>query len=917
MISSRPVVNGCRSLVLAALCGIAAGCGGGGGSDAPANAAQQVSNPAPTPAATPSPAPVITAFTPAIAAVGAQVTVTGTALAGVTAVRVGGVNAAFTPLTATSVQFTVPVGASSGRIEVSGASGAALSATDLTVMAVPTITMVSPASVKAGDTLTINGTNLSQVKSVTLNGVVLPFTGTRTATSIAVTVASNAATGFLTLVGLDDVARTSAQQITVTLPIVLSSFSPVSALVGANVILSGSGLAQVQTVRFSGSTADASISARSAGSMTVTVPAGATTGPITLASASETVRSSTNFTVVPRITVDGTAIYNVAAAGAAVTVTGSGLDQVSAVTVAGSSAIVSSRAPTQLVFAAPSGVACGAISLQSGSQPSVAAGTLVVGSGCSSAVNISGIEVAQVLAQNPASEYQRLTPGRETWVRAYVTSTTAGRAAPPVRLVSFNGTAQLGVVNMTGPATLPQLAAGAAPSDSLRYDLTQTFRVSLPTAWVATGLRLRVDVDPDNAAGVFTSQEAIPATGSATRLEIVVVPLISGSNTPTMPTATQVLDELARAMPIPRDQITVTFRAPYTITSTTDGVDTQSEWQNTLSELDQLRASEAPGKVYYGMVRPMVQSGIAGIGYVNPVNDNSPNPTSLGWDASRSSWTRTMVHELGHNFSRQHAPCGGVSSSDGSYPYPGGALGAAPLFNVNTDNIESPAGRTDVMGYCGGSWFSDYNLSFVQRFLEYQRSQGRLSVQSKPGEPEVSLITVSGTIDASGARIDSVLPATGAVQPAQSGSHMLELVTADGRQIAVPITGKQIDHAEPAAMHFTARIPNPGVLAKLRIVKDDKVIGEHLAAARFAKPGSDAAPWAQVNETAASATFTWNAASHSIATLVHLHEGRRTVLALKAQGGSATVDTSALPRGGVFEVGLSDGLNVQMLTLPR
>ncbi|MFM2398171.1 MAG: hypothetical protein RL341_328, partial [Pseudomonadota bacterium] len=713
----------CAALVI-----FAAACGGGGGGDAPANVAASGTpsvSPSPSPSANPTPiaAPVITSFTPAIAAAGAQVTVSGTALSSVTAVRVAGVAATFTPPSATSVQLTVPAGASSGRIEVSGPAGAALSATDLTVMAVPVITTVSPSSARAGDTLTITGTNLNQVKSVQLGSVSLPIGGTRSATSLAVTIPNNAASGFLTLVGMDDVARTSAQQITITVPVVLSSFAPTSALIGANVTISGSGLNRVASVSFTGTTTTAAITVQTASSMTLTVPAGATSGPITLTvSPTESVRSTTNFTVIPRIVVDGAAVYNVAAAGAPVTVSGAGLDQVSGVTVAGAAAVISSRSATQLVFAAPGGLACGAITLQSSTQPSVAGGNLVVGSGCNAAVNIAGIEFAQVQSQSAGSQYQRLALGKETWVRAYVTSTTAGRNAPPVRLTAYSGTTLLGSVDMTGPATLPQLAAGSAPPDAMRYDLTQTFRASLPVAWVASGLKVRVDVDPANASGLLTTQEATPVTGSATRLEVVMVPLVSGSNVPTMPTATQVLDELSRALPIPRDQITVTFRAPYTIAATTDGVDSEAEWQNTLSELDQLREMEAPTKLYYGLVRPVVSSGIAGIGYVNGVTSNSPSLSSLGWDASRSSWSRTMVHELGHNFSRRHAPCGSVASSDANYPYAGGVMPAVPLFDSNTDTVLTPgagAERTDVMGYCGGRWFSDYNMSFVQQFLEF------------------------------------------------------------------------------------------------------------------------------------------------------------------------------------------------------
>jgi hypothetical protein len=46
-------------------------------------------------------------------------------------------------------------------------------------------------------------------------------------------------------------------------------------------------------------------------------------------------------------------------------------------------------------------------------------------------------------------------------------------------------------------------------------------------------------------------------------------------------------------------------------------------------------------------------------------------------------------------------------------------------------------------------------------------------------------------------------------------------------------------------------------------------------------------------------------------------DGQRSVLALQAQGGQATFDTAHLPAGGVFEIGLSDGLNGVTLTLQR
>jgi trimeric autotransporter adhesin len=528
-----------------------------------------------------------------------------------------------------------------------------------------------------------------------------------------------------------------------------------------------------------------------------------------------------------------------------------------------------------------------------------------------------------VLSQTAGSTYQRLNPGQETWVRAYVTSPNANQAAPAVRVLGYADSTALGEVAMTGPATLPQLAAGASPTNTQRYDITQTFRAQLPADWVASNLRVRVEVDPRNAAGLYTQQEATPAVGSATRLQVVVVPLVSGSNSPQMPTAAQVQTELARALPVAREQITVTLRAPYTLTSVTNGVDTDDDWRNALSELDQLREREAPTKLHYGMVRPMVNAGTSGIGYVNPVNDTRPNLSSLGWDASRNSWPRTMLHELGHNFSREHAPCGGVNDADPAYPYNGGALGSAPLFDSGTDTIVAPGTGTnqyDVMGYCGGRWFSDFNFSFVQQFLEFQRSQGRLSVDAaalnKSAQEPTLLLVVAGTIDHNGARIDSVLADTGVPQTLESGSHTLELRTLSGHSVRVPVSAKRIDHAKDGALHFSARIAHPGALAQLRVLRSGVSLSERGSTVPQ-KTTADAAPQAQLREAQGSAQLQWSTATHAQATLTHVKDGQRTLLALKLVGGNAQVDTRALPEGGVFEVGLSDGLNTHTLVLPR
>jgi hypothetical protein len=82
-------------------------------------------------------APTITSFTPTSGPVGTSVTITGTNLTGVTAVKFNGVTATFTTSTATSVTATVPTGATTGKISVTTAGGTATSTADFTVTTAP------------------------------------------------------------------------------------------------------------------------------------------------------------------------------------------------------------------------------------------------------------------------------------------------------------------------------------------------------------------------------------------------------------------------------------------------------------------------------------------------------------------------------------------------------------------------------------------------------------------------------------------------------------------------------------------------------------------------------------------------------------------------------------------------------------
>lgn len=873
-----------------------AACGGGGADP-----------PAPTPVAG-GPEITIAAFAPAHGEVGASVEVTGSALDRVTSAHIGGVAAVFSVHSDSTMRLTVPVGAQSGPIELAGGGRVIRSAADFVVMRIPDVASVQPASLFVPGRLTISGTDLDLVTQARLNDRLLTI-ASQSQTALELDVPNGVATGYVVLLSSDGTARQVAQPTVVLEPLRIDTIAPTTVARGLALSITGSALDRAQVVRFANG-AHGAIAARSAATqITVTVPSDAVSGAVTiLGDRGDSATSGQSVTVVARIVVDGTG-SRIVAAGETITLSGSGFEEVARVMVGAVEAAIVDRGDTHLSFAVPAGVACGDITLTSPSQPAVPAGRLVVGAGCT--LRFEGTEVAQVLAQPSTDPYQRLVPGKETLVRAFVVAETEGVASPPVHVVGFNGASTLGSVPMTGPPTVPVLAAGAPLSDALRYEASRTFNATLPAEWVQDGLRVRIEVDSGQRDGDAIATEIVPRIGTATRLDVIVVPLVSASFVPTVPPVQEVLDELIRRLPVRADRITVAVRAPYTLTSVTDGLDTSGEWSAALKELYELARSEAPDKHYYGIVRPAGGS-IAGIGYIGA-------PAAVGWD-SGTGWRRTMTHELGHNFNRRHAPCGAVSGADASYPYSGGAMSATALFDSIADEIFAPTGYadgTDVMGYCGGSWFSDYNYREVQRFLEAQ-PRADAAVASALGE--TSLIAVSGTLGADGVAWSPVRASRGVAPAGSNGEYRLRLRTRAGTDVEVPFDAFEVDHADPPQRHFHVVMPDPGPLASVEVRRGDAAIpargGERVAAA--AAPGAPAVQaivgWREVGSRL---ELGWNAATHPFASVTHVGGGKRTVLALGLRGGRAKVDLTGLPRGGRFELSLSDGLNAELITLSR
>jgi hypothetical protein len=312
----------------------------------------------------------ITGFSPESGRSGAAVTITGTNF-GTTpsenVVKFNGVAATVTSATATELVATVPETATTGKITVTLNGKTATSSTDFTVLQA-TIAGFSPESGAQGTEVTITGTNFSTTPSenvVKFNDVAATVTSA-TATELVVTVPETATTGKIT-VTVGNQTATSSADFTV-LQTTITEFSPESGAHGTEVTITGTGFSTTlgdNAVKFNG--VDATVSAATPTQLTVSVPAEATTGKITVNVDGRLATSATDFAVpAPVITSYFPAI---AAVGISVAITGTNFSPVAAnntVKFNGVDATVTAASATELTVTVPAGATAGAITVDVG-----------------------------------------------------------------------------------------------------------------------------------------------------------------------------------------------------------------------------------------------------------------------------------------------------------------------------------------------------------------------------------------------------------------------------------------------------------------------------------------------------------------------------------------------------------------------
>ena len=303
-----------------------------------------------------------------------------------------------------------------------------------------------------------------------------------------------------------------------------------------------------------------------------------------------------------------------------------------------------------------------------------------------------------------------LVGGRPALLRVFLTVPEGNAVGfPPLRVRFYLGAGEIYTVDVAGPA-------GTVPSRVEEGRLDASVNVAIPAEVVRPGVELVVEVDPEDALGPDPgTAKRIPATGRQA-IDVRNAPPLHLTYLPVVRPARESGEFLSRVADLTEDDplfrptlewlpiahFTVDVREPiYTTARARDEV---------LSEIEAIRVLEGETGYYLGGLPSYLADDLKlrGLGFIG------------GWSSISNLDSTTVAHELGHNMSLRHAPCGGAPGPDAAFPTRDGTIGAWGFNSADSSLVDPEA--TDVMSYCESNWISDF--SFTKAFDHRLREEG-------------------------------------------------------------------------------------------------------------------------------------------------------------------------------------------------
>lgn len=497
-----------------------------------------------------------------------------------------------------------------------------------------------------------------------------------------------------------------------------------------------------------------------------------------------------------------------------------------------------------------------------------------------------------------------LIANRDAYLRVFVRADQANTATPAVRVQLYQGANPTPV--MTYTLSAPSASVTMNPDQGT---LNGSWNQLIPASLMTTGLRIQADVDPGN--GVPESNEvdnSYPGSGLQEQLDVravaafnihlvpVIVQGVTGDVTST--NRDQYVANLKKVMPLGVVNPTLRTTSFSSAAPALQNNNGNGAWGTVLSEIFALQAAEGTGKYFYGVVGTSYSSGTAGIGYVG-------NKGAVGWDKAGSR-ADVLAHEVGHNFSLNHAPGCGAGGPDPAFPLPDGTIGIWGL-DVGALSLKPPT-ALDLMGYCGGAkWISAYHY---QKALNFRQNNSGTVVAGAESGLLVWGRIVNGTV-----QLEPAFEVSSPVSvPARRGRYVLEGLDNGGSILfSYAFEGELVADVDGDQRQFAYVLPlsvsSGDRLARLR-VRGGNATAElaSMAAMRAGRGGRGAMLQQQpaadgVARVAGSGSvrLTWNAADYPMALVRDAATGE--ILSF-ARTGDATIGTA----GRELDVTFSDGV---------